>query len=422
MDICSIFMLRRKTSAKSSEKNDCLKGSGRVNSDPVTMNNKKRLIIAGAGIGGLTLAIALQRKGIDVTIVEQTPAIRPLGAGLVLAANAVKAFTEIGIEQEVLRAGKALKKLVIKDRRGRVLTSTDSEQISKRYGSVDNFTIHRADLHDVLLKQLQPGSILLGKQCVDFKQNPEGVSLNFQDGTVIDADYVIACDGIHSIFRRKLLPQSEVRYAGYTCWRAVIDKPMPGINMGETSETWGMGSRFGIVPLVNGKIYWFACLNAEANSAPMRKYTAEDLLSHFGDFHEPVPSLIKNTRSEQLIWGDIIDLKPLKKFAFDNIVLMGDAAHATTPNMGQGACMAIEDAVVLANLLDTHSSIQDAFRKFERMRLARTQKVVKGSWQLGRIAQLENPILAHLRNAAIRATPSSVAEKQIKFLYEVSFH
>jgi 2-polyprenyl-6-methoxyphenol hydroxylase-like FAD-dependent oxidoreductase len=385
------------------------------------MDSKNRLIIAGAGIGGLTLAIALQRKGIDATIVEQAPTIRPLGAGLVLAANAVKAFAEIGIEQEVLKAGKALKRLVIKDRMGRVLTSTDSEQISRKYGTIDNFAIHRADLHDVLLKHLQPASIQLGKQCVDFKQHSEGVSLSFQDGTIINTDYVIACDGIHSIFRRKLLPQSEVRYAGYTCWRAVIDNPPPGINIGETSETWGQGSRFGICPLVNGKLYWFACLNADANNALMRNYTAENLLSRFSHFHEPIPSLIKNTRNEQLIWGDIIDLKPLTQFAFDNIVLMGDAAHATTPNMGQGACMAIEDAVVLSNLLGTHSSFQDAFRKFERMRLARTEKIVRGSWQLGRIAQLENPILAQLRNAAIRATPSSVAEKQMKFLYEVSF-
>jgi 2-polyprenyl-6-methoxyphenol hydroxylase-like FAD-dependent oxidoreductase len=105
--------------------------------------------------------------------------------------------------------------------------------------------------------------------------------------------------------------------------------------------------------LVNGKLYWFACLNADANNVVMRNYTVENILSHFNHFHEPIPSLIKNTRNEQLIWGDIIDLKPLTQFAFDNIVLMGDAAHATTPNMGQGACMAIEDAVVLSNLLGT---------------------------------------------------------------------
>ena len=386
------------------------------------MGSNNGIVIAGAGIGGLTVAIALQRKRFQVSIIEQTPQIKPLGAGLGLAANAVKAFTEIGIEREVLKAGKALKKVLIKNKKGRVLTSTDSEKISRKYDSVDNFTIHRADLHDVLVRQLQPDTIQLNKQCIDFEQRTDGVVLQFQDGTTSTASNVIACDGIHSVFRRKLVPQSTIRYAGYTCWRAVIDKLPAGLNMEETSETWGEGLRFGIVPLANNRLYWFACINAPGNNAEMKNYTVDDLLSHFGNFHDPIPSIIRNTSNDQLIWGDIIDLKPLDHFAFDNIVLMGDAAHATTPNMGQGACMAIEDAVVLANLLSSNKNISEAFKKFERKRLDRTEKIVTGSWRIGRIAQLENPMLAQLRDAALRVTPSSVAEKQLQFLYEVSFH
>jgi 2-polyprenyl-6-methoxyphenol hydroxylase-like FAD-dependent oxidoreductase len=123
-----------------------------------------------------------------------------------------------------------------------------------------------------------------------------------------------------------------------------------------------------------------------------------------------------------LIWGDIIDIKPLSRFAFGNIALMGDAAHATTPNMGQGACMAIEDAVVLANLISTHSNVQNAFVKYETLRRPRTEKIVNGSWNLGRIAQLENPVLAWLRNTAVRLAPPSAAERQMQFLYNVSFN
>jgi len=385
------------------------------------MGNNQKFVVIGAGIGGLTVAIALQRSGFQVTVIEQAPEIRPLGAGLGLAANAVKAFTELGIDREVLRVGKVLKKVLIKDRKGKILTFTDSEKISRKYGTVDNFTIHRADLHEVLLKHLQPGTVHLNKQCIDFEQHPDGVVLHFQDGQTINAEYVIASDGIHSIFRRKLAPQSVVRYAGYTCWRAVIDNLPLGINLEETSETWGEGARFGIVPLSGNKLYWFACLNTTGNNATMRNYTVDNLLSHFGNFHEPIPAILKHTNNQQLIWGDIIDLKPLTTFAFENITLMGDAAHATTPNMGQGACMAIEDAVVLAKLLSANKNAKEAFKKFEVMRLVRTEKIVRGSWTLGRIAQLENPLLVQLRNAAIRATPSSVAEKQMRFLYEVSF-
>ena len=385
------------------------------------MNNNPRFAIIGAGIGGLTLAVALRRKGIEATVFEQAPHIKPLGAGLGLGANAVKAFTEIGIQQDVLKAGKVLKKLFIKDKKGRVLTETDSEQISRKFGAVDNFTIHRADLHDVLLKHVHPESIKLDKQCVDFKQERDGILLRFQDRSTAYADYVIACDGIHSIFRTKLVPHSKCRYSGYTCWRGVIDKLPPGINMEETSETWGNGSRFGIVPLAKDRIYWFACLNASEDDATKKKYTVNDVLSHFSSFHEPITSILRNTSDDQLIWGDIIDIKPLSRFAFNNIVLMGDAAHATTPNLGQGACMAIEDALILANLISANSTVDDAFVKFETLRRPRTEKIVNASWNLGRIAQFENPLLSWLRNTAVRLTPPSVAERQMKFLYNVSF-
>jgi 2-polyprenyl-6-methoxyphenol hydroxylase-like FAD-dependent oxidoreductase len=146
------------------------------------------------------------------------------------------------------------------------------------------------------------------------------------------------------------------------------------------------------------------------------------LLKHFGQFHSPIPEIIRHTKDDQLIWNDIIDIKPLKQFAFGNIVLMGDAAHATTPNMGQGACMAIEDAAILANVLATSESVESAFFAFEQRRIKRTTSIVNRSWQLGRIAQWENPMLIGIRNSLLRLTPPSVAEKQAKFLIDVNLH
>ena len=385
------------------------------------MGRSERFAIVGAGIGGLTLSIAMQRKGFNVSIFENAPSLNPLGAGLALAANAVKGFAEIGIAEAVLEAGSVLKKLLIRDDKGRILAETDSEVISKKFNTVNNFTIHRADLHEVLLKQIA-GNVHLGKRCVDFKQTTRGVELIFQDGSTYDADYVIACDGIHSIFRKKLLPQSKLRYAGYTCWRAVIESAPQSVDMEVTSETWGRGSRFGIAPLNNGRLYWFACLNAKENDLAMRSYSVKDLLNRFGAFHSPVREILEHTRDKQLIWNDIVDFKPVDKFAFGNIVLIGDAAHATTPNMGQGACLAIEDAVTLANSIADSRSVEEAFVGFERKRLKRTTVVVNDSWKLGRIAQLENPLLIKLRNLLLRLTPQSVAEKQIRFLIDVKFH
>jgi len=385
------------------------------------MNKTKSISIIGGGIGGLTLAVALQRKGFSVTVYEHAPQIKPLGAGLALAANAVKALAEIGISNEVIGAGKVIRKMAIKDPQGRVLNETDSEKISRQFGVINNFTIHRADLHQVLLSFLQEGTVQLGKACINFHQTETGVTINFSDGSSTTTDCVVACDGIHSVFRTKFLPESKPRYAGYTCWRGVIDDLPDGFDPEETSETWGPGCRFGIAPISNNRVYWFACINAKENDEMMRSFTKRDLLTYFGDFHFPVPEILKQTKEAQLIWSDIIDLKPIDQFAFGNIVLMGDAAHATTPNMGQGACMAIEDAATLSNCLVKYPTIYEAFKHFEQKRIKRTTKIVNGSWSLGKVAQLQNPFLGKLRNAAIRITPSSVAINQLKFLYDISF-
>ena len=385
----------------------------------MTSSNKKFAII-GAGIGGLTLAIAMQQKGFDVTVYENAPQIKPLGAGLGLAANAMKAFYEIGIGDRILKAGKKLKSLEIKSRAGKVLSSADSEKMAKNLGVTSNFAIHRADLHEVLLHEVKPGTLQLGKGCLDFVQSEMGVTIKFSDGTSSFADYMIAADGINSKVRSKLLPDSNPRYAGYTCWRAVIDS-IDDFDLETTSETWGEEGRFGIVPLSDNRIYWFACINAPQNDLSKKAFTIKDLQNRFQYYHSPIPRLLSMTNESQLIWSDIIDLKPLRKFAFGRVVLIGDAAHATTPNMGQGACMAIEDAVILANLLETSTSAEEVFKLFEKKRIVRTTKIVNGSWRVGKLAQMDNSFLIGLRNAALQVTPSSVAEKQMKFISDISF-
>jgi 2-polyprenyl-6-methoxyphenol hydroxylase-like FAD-dependent oxidoreductase len=385
------------------------------------MNSDKEFAIVGGGIAGLTLAVALQRKGFRVTVYESAPQFKPLGAGLGLAANAVKAFFEIGIADDVLAAGKIMKVIRIADDDGKTIAVTNSEEMSAKFGTVNNFSIHRADLHRILLNHLEPQTVILDKNCVDVHQDVEGVTLHFTDGSKVKADYVIACDGIHSPVRRKLLPESLPRYAGYTCWRAVIDKVPTNFDFDQTSESWGAGCRFGIVPLYGNRIYWYACVNAKRNDPLMRSLRVPELLTYFSGFHSPVSEILKLTRNEDIIWGDIIDLKPIERFAFDKIVLMGDAAHATTPNMGQGACLAIEDAAVLANCIEDYSTAEEAFREFEQKRIKRTTKIVNGSWTLGKAAQLENPLLISLRNAAVRMTPSHVAQRQVKFIHDISF-
>lgn len=378
----------------------------------------KKILIIGGGIGGLCAAIALQRKGFDAQVYEKAPTIKALGAGLSLSVNAVLALRQIGLDQELIAAGQELRYMRIPDSRGKLISQTDMAPVAQSFGAA-NFSIHRAVLHDILINHLQEGSLHLGKAFTHVTQDKSKVTVDLEDGTQVVGDTLLAFDGIHSAVRKQLLPQVRPRYAGYTCWRAVIDGMPQAMQEDQATETWGKAGRFGIVPLKGGKIYWFATVNAPQQNARMQSFGIKELKAHFKEYHLPIPEILSRTQDAQLIWNDIIDLKPIDQYVFGRVALAGDAAHATTPNMGQGACMAIEDAAVLANLLATQA-VEKALQQYEVQRMKRTQQIVRTSYQLGKVAQWENPILQTLRNAAFRRMPTSVQQQQIRKLYEVS--
>ncbi|GAB3989537.1 FAD-dependent monooxygenase [Spirosoma daeguense] len=382
------------------------------------MKTKSSYTILGGGIAGLTTAIALQRLNLNVTLFEAAPVIRPLGAGLALAANAIQAFQRLGIVNTIIPKGRQLDALSILDEKGRIITRTDSRSLSQRYG-IDNFTIHRAELHKALLSELDPTCLHPGKRAIRIDQQSNHVLIHFDDDTYHKTNYLLVADGIHSLVRQQLVPDSTPRYAGYTCWRAVVS--WPNNQLHEATETWGSAGRMGIVPLANDLVYWFACVNAPARNERMRKMTSIELSNRFANYHAPIPELLAKTPDESLLWNDIIDLKPLFRYAFDRVLLLGDAAHATTPNLGQGACQAIEDAVILANELSTSTSPENAFASFERRRLQRTHYVTNTSWRIGKAAQISNPLLASVRNGLLRILPNSINEKQLELLYRVDF-
>jgi 2-polyprenyl-6-methoxyphenol hydroxylase-like FAD-dependent oxidoreductase len=374
------------------------------------------IAITGGGISGLTTAIALQRIGLNPIIFEAAPEIREIGAGIGLGANAFKALHYLGIDKAVLEAGRDLSTFIIYNEKGKVLSKTVPGR--HQYGP-ENFAIHRAVLHNILLSHVDPQSVRTNKRLTDIVQENGKLLLQFSDGYTEQFDHLVAADGIHSVVRKKLLPGSSVNYSGYTCWRAVIDNST--LQWQQSSETWGRKGRFGMVPLQFDKIYWYACLNTPPGNEQMKKYTVQDLKRHFGHFHQPVAAVLDLTKNEDLVQGDIIDLEPINRFAFDNIVLTGDAAHATTPNLGQGACQAMEDAVVLAQEIKKSNDFSQAIRYFEQRRLKRTHMIARQSRMLGKIAQLENPLAIAMRNALLRLTPGSIREKEMRKIFEVDF-
>lgn len=382
----------------------------------------KKIIIVGGGICGLTTAIAIQEK-FKVEIYEAAAEFKPVGAGLVLSANALKAFQVIGIADDVIRAGNIINHFYIKNNHGKILTEASSQKLGTGVGKVGNLSIHRADLHQVLLSQLNDNvKLFTNKQVLSVDNQSNSVMVYFQDKTHAKGDYLLACDGIHSVIRQALVPNATIRYSGYTCWRGVLKHNFDDFDSSIATETWGRDGRFGVVPLTQNRIYWFACINSKIpRNRLFEAFTIEHLQENFRDYHFPIPQSLKLTQQAAVFWDDISDLKPLKKFAYDNILLMGDAGHATTPNMGQGACQAIEDAAVLGQILQSENNVKTAFQTFENRRINRTTKIVNTSWTLGKMAQMTHPIAVHLRNFATRITPKSIAEKQGKFLLEVDF-
>ncbi|MDF9801204.1 2-polyprenyl-6-methoxyphenol hydroxylase-like FAD-dependent oxidoreductase [Catalinimonas alkaloidigena] len=377
----------------------------------------KKIAIIGGGIGGLCAAVALQQKGFDAQVYEKAPQLKAVGAGISLSANAVLALRQIKLDEPLIQAGNILRHMRILDEKGKQIADTNLEPVEREFGAV-NFSIHRAILHEILMEHLTPGSLHLGKALSSFQQHKQVMRCTFEDGAEVSADAVIAFDGIHSAVRKQLLPELDIRYAGYTCWRAIIDYVPEGWEGHQATETWGRNGRFGIVPIGHGKLYWFATANAPEQDQRMRFFGVQELRKHFESYHAPIDDILSHTRDEHLIWNDIIDLKPIPQYAFGRVALAGDAAHATTPNMGQGACMAIEDAMVIANLLERYG-VEEAFQRYESQRMKRTHTIVKSSYQLGKVAQWENKLLAKLRNIAFRLIPVSVQQKQIRQVYNV---
>jgi 2-polyprenyl-6-methoxyphenol hydroxylase-like FAD-dependent oxidoreductase len=375
-------------------------------------------LIIGAGIGGLTTALALHQRGHQVRVFEAAPALREVGAGVVLGANAMRALASLGVHDAVHAAGYPVTGISLLDEHGRVLNTVDTRAFTGPLG-YDNLAIHRAELQRLLLARLPAGMVQLGKALTHFTEQAGQVTVHFADGSSATGAALLAADGIRSRVRQQLLPKVQPRYAGYTCWRGVIEAGDLQLPAGSSSESWGPGGRFGMVPLGNGQVYWFACVSSPTPQNPAyRAWRLPELRRHFAGFHAPIPALLARSTDEQLLWGDIIDLKPLGQFAYGRVLLLGDAAHATTPNMGQGAGQAVEDAAMLARCLQEEpTDVAAAFRRFDQRRRPRTTRIVRQSWQLGQVAQLSHPLLVGLRNAVMRRLPEGVNQRQMAFLY-----
>ena len=382
----------------------------------LVMTSPPRILVAGAGIGGLTAALALRRAGCEAEVFERTPVLRPVGAGIVLAINALLGLRSLGLYERVAAAGTPIESARLVTAGGRPIARTDFSPLVRELG-VAAIAFHRAELHRVLLDAVG-GGVRLDAEGVGFEQAGGEVRLALADGEVVSGDALVGADGLRSAVRRVLLGEAAPRYSGYTSWRAVTPGGLGLVPRGATTESWGAGRRFGTVGLTGGRTYWFAVENAPEGGADEGDPRGH-LLERFGGWHAPIRELLEATPGEAIVRTDIHDREPVATWGAGRVTLLGDAAHPMTPNLGQGACQAVEDAVVLADELAGGGSLEAAFRRYEARRRERTRAVVLQSRRFGRIAQWSNPLARAVRDLGLRALPESATLRPLRaFLSE----
>jgi 2-polyprenyl-6-methoxyphenol hydroxylase-like FAD-dependent oxidoreductase len=370
-----------------------------------------RVLIAGAGIGGLTLAVALRAAGFECEIFEREAELRAAGAGILVQTSGMLALRTLGLADAVAAAGREVKTGWAKTERGAALQRTSLALLAEEF-EVPTIAIHRARLQEVLLRACEGIPLHRGAPVERYEEEAGRVVAVLESGRSETGALLVGADGLRSAVRQQLVGETPLRYAGYTSWRGIAATEA-GVAAGEVAEMMGRGARFGFAAIAPGEVYWFAVLNAPEAGRDHDPPLAV-VKRHFGAFAAPVPALLDATPSERILRTDIHDRRPIRTWTSSRVALLGDAAHPTTPNLGQGGCMAIEDAVTLAHSLKTSDSLSGALSTYERARVVKTSRIVEASHRFGKLAQLENPLGAWLRNALLRLTPASVVLKQLR--------
>ncbi|MFJ9042492.1 FAD-dependent monooxygenase [Streptomyces sp. NPDC102347] len=373
------------------------------------MATAERAIVIGGGIGGLTAAAALRLRGLRVTVLERAATLRPVGAAISLAPNALRGLDVIGLGDDIRALAAWQGDGGLRAPGGRWLSRTGAAAAAERFGG-PLVLLHRATLVDHLAGRLPDGTVRTGTPARLLDPGVPGdpgrpARVSTSDGE-LEADLVVAADGIHSAVRRVLFPgHPGVVYSGFTTWRTVI--PLPGVTF-SSHETWGRGRIWGTHPLKDGRVYAYAAaVRPPGERAPDDERAA--LLRLFGDWHTPVPELLTAVRPEDVLRHDVHHIdRPLPAFHRGRVALLGDAAHAMPPTLGQGGNQAIEDAVTLAFPRphagpSSASPVADDLPGYTAARLPRTAAITRRAVRVARLNLTTSRVAAAVRDHAVAA-------------------
>ncbi len=372
--------------------------------------------IVGGGIGGLTTALTFEKLGIPYQLYEKAPELKPVGAGILLTPNALKVFEWLGILNDLLQSGNSMQRITLTNPSLSPLFDYQQDDVKKKFG-YHSISIHRWELQRILLENLPKEKIHLNKSFDRYTADKEELKIYFEDGSMVRTNFLIGADGIHSKIRKQLFPKSTIRYSGQTCWRGVCQlKDGFETYQHRGIEMWGEQLRFGISKIEKDKFYWFAVVLSPPDIKDIPGTTQRILLEQFKNFHQIVKELIIATSEDNMIRSDLYDVQPMTNWFQEQVCLLGDAAHATTPNMGQGGAQAIEDAYFLANAIKKNQPIT-AFQQFQKQRKKKVNTIVKQSWMMGKIGHWK--YFTGLRNFVLRYTPWTLFKVSWRSIYRL---
>ena len=367
-----------------------------------------RIAIVGGGIGGLTVALALREFGFEAEVYEQAPELLDVGAAIAVWPNALRVLERLGLHDEIAEQAGEIRHICWLDKRG---------SLAKRISIPTSVALHRADLQSTLLHALPSSAIKLGHSLVSLEQHHHKVVAKFANGNAIETDFLIGADGIHSDVRAQLLGDNAPIYRGYTVWRGISSIPPDRVPPAAAIELHHPGQRFGIGPVGGGRIGWWAASNSVTQHTTNGNAQAE-LLHLFESWYRPAVQLIESTPADRILTTAAFDRKPNRTWGKKRVTMLGDAIHPTTPNLGQGGCLAMEDAMVLARCFETYGATEEALRKYEGCRYKRTAAITKYSRYYGIVGQTENVLLINGKQFLFPRVPDSLLQRLMRIVFD----
>jgi 2-polyprenyl-6-methoxyphenol hydroxylase-like FAD-dependent oxidoreductase len=376
------------------------------------MHPTNRILIIGGGIGGLTLAAALHRLGLRAAVYEQAPAFPEAGAGIGLWSNALRSLDEIDAGDEVRCHCRPLRRGQILNQRGQTLIDFDLGGMGSEFREAACYVVRRSVLLAAIQRQVPRGWIHTGRRAVEITQSEAIVTVRFDTGECVEGDVLVGADGLRSAVRRYVAGDAPPRYSGQTCFSGVT--AFAPLEPGMMREIQGAGRRCAICPISDQLVSWWAATNAPEGALVPVEGRKGRLLEQFDGWPGEFQRLVERTPSDRIFQNDLYDRAPIRRWSAGRITLLGDAAHPTTPNLGQGANMAIDDGIVLARSLHRATTRAEAFQRYESIRMPRTARIVDRSWRFGQVATWERDSLVWMKETLARLTPGAVVRAELR--------